>query len=171
MMKAALASLIGRYPATDISKNAQEVLDLMDPVKRKALLTTGSAVALFKKTEDDPHYFVMAMEMATYANNKEVEIKMANFNDSNFRNSRLKAQTMLYGKTYQFVVVREFPNSRKAMEYYTMFTNNKEVLKGINQKNYHVFIVTKSQYTQLYDKNQLKEYIDFFQTDYLSTQK
>ncbi len=171
MMKAALASVIGRYPSSDVSKSAQEVLDLMDPVKRKALLATGSAEALFKKSADNPHYFVMAMEMATYANNKEVEIKIANFNDSNFRNSKLKTQTMLYGKTYQFMVVREFPNSRKAMEYHTMFINNKDVLKGVAANKYYLFVVSKDNYSQLYDKNQLKEYVDFFQTDYITTQK
>jgi len=171
MMKAALSSLIGRYPATDVSKSAQEVLDLMDPAKRKAIMTTGRAEALFKKSEQEAHYFVLAMEMATYATNKEVEIKLANFNDSNFRNSKLKTQTMLYGKTYQFMVVREFPDSRKAMEYYNMFVNNKQVLKGINTAKYHLFVVNKTHYSQLYDKKQLKEYVDFFQTDYLSIQK
>ncbi len=171
LMKAALASLVGRYPATDVSKRAQEVLDLMDPVKRQAMMKTGSVEVLFKKQQDQPHYIVLAVEMATYSNNKEIEIKVANFNDTNFRNSKLKTQTMLYGKTYQFLVVREFPNSRKALEYHTMFTNNKDVLKGIATNKYHVFAVSKDNYSQLYDKKQLKEYVDFFQTDYLSTQK
>lgn len=169
MMKAALASLVGRYPASDVSKRAQEVLDLLDPVKRKALMTTGVAEALFKKSDENAHYFVLAVEMATYGNHKEIEIKLANFNDSNFRNSKLKTQTMLYGKTYQLLVVREFPNNRKAMEFHTLFVNNKEVLKGIATNKYHAFVVTKDNYNQLYDKKQLKEYVDFFQTDYLST--
>lgn len=171
MMKAALASLIGRYPATDVSKRAQEVLDLMDPVKRQAMMKTGSAEALFNKQAEQTHYIVLAVEMATYTNNKEIEIKVANFNDTNFRNSKLKTQTMLYGKTYQLLVVREFPNSRKAMEYHSMFVNNKDVLKGIATNKYHLFAATKDNYNQLYDKKQLKEYVDFFQTDYLSTQK
>ncbi len=171
MMKASLASLIGRYPGHAISKQAQEVLDLMDPAKRQALLSGGSTEVLFKKAEENIHYYVIAVEMATYNKNKEIEIKIANFNDSNFRNSKLKTQAMLYGKTYQFIVIREFPNARKALEFHTLFSVNPDIFKAIPADKYHLFAITKENYSQMYDKKQLREYIGFFQTDYINSKK
>lgn len=171
MMKAALAGLNSRYPNSEIGKRAREVLDLMDPAKRQQLLTVGTTEKLFKLEEEKPHYFVFAIEMASYAKYREFDIKLANFNDSNFSNSKLKINNMLYGKTHQFLVVREFPNSRKAMEYYTLFNNSTELLKGMPADKYHKFVISKDNYNKCYDQKLLTAYVEFFKTDYLNTKK
>lgn len=165
-MKQALQALIGKYPEHEISKLATEILEMMDPAKRA--IAMGDATAqLFKAISGQSHYFILAIDLRTYSQHKEVQLKLANFNDANFSNRRLRVTTMLYGKEYQLLVVRELPDERRAMEYYRIAIDHNELLKGLPVGKFHTFIAAKDNYNDLYKNNQLEEYLSFHTQYYL----
>lgn len=164
-MKRALTGVMGRYPNHEVSNLAMEVLNYLDPVKRAEMVGAGTT-DLFKKKPDDAHYYVLAIDLGIYSKNKEIQLKLANFNDSNFRNNRLRITTMLYGKEYQLLVVRELPNERKGLEYATVAREHKELLKDLPPGKYLTFIAAKDNFNDLYKNNQLKEYMVFYSKNY-----
>jgi len=170
-MKTSLSALVQKYPGSEIAKLAQYTLDLSDPTKRQQTLEAGSAKSLFVKDKDNAHYVLIAAEMGWYNQNREFEIKLANFNDINFKGGKLRVQTMLYGKTYQFLVVREFPNSRKAMEYYQLMKNNTDMQKSTPADKVMLLVCNKENFNTLFDKKLLPDYKEYFQTEYLNGQK
>ena len=169
-MVAALNALVARYPEHEISKLAQEIVAMMDPLKRDELLGKVDK-EIFKTKSEEAHYYVLAIELSTYSKNKEIQLKLANFNDSNFMNNKMRITNMLYGKEYQLLVVRELPNERKAVEYLAVATSNNELLKGLPAGKYLSFIAAKDNFNDLYKNNQLREYMVFFNKNYASTKK
>lgn len=169
-MVSALSALVARYPDHDISKLAQELVDLMDPRKRDELLGKVEK-EIFKKKPDDAHYYILAIDLRVFSQNKEIQLKLANFNDTNFRNNKMRITNMLYGKEYQLLVVRELPNERKAVEYLAVAHANKELLKELPEGKYLSFIAAKDNFNDLYKNNQLREYMLFFDKQYATTKK
>lgn len=164
-MKRALIGLVGRYPNHEVSNLAMEVLSYLDPVKRAEMMGS-TATDLFKKKPEEPHYYILAIDLRTYGQFKEIQLKLANFNDSNFRNNRLRITTMLYGKEYQLLVVRELPNERKVLEYALVAKEHKELLKDLPPGKYLTFVAAKENFNELYKNNQLKEYMAFHEKNY-----
>jgi tetratricopeptide (TPR) repeat protein len=169
-MVSALTALIARYPQHEISKLAQELVDMMDPRTRDELLGKADK-EIFQKKPEDAHYYILAMELRVFNQNKEIQLKLANFNDSNFKNNRMRITTMLYGKEYQLLVVRELPNERKAVEYLAVAQANKDLLTGLPEGKYLSFIAAKDNFNDLYKNNQLREYMLFFDKNYANTKK
>jgi len=167
-MVSALTALIARYPQHEISKLAQELVDMMDPRKRDELLGKVDK-EIFQKKPEDAHYYVLAIELRTFGQNKEIQLKLANFNDSNFKNNKMRITTMLYGKEYQLLVVRELPNERKAVEYLAVAQANNDLLTGLPEGKYLSFIAAKDNFNDLYKNNQLREYMLFFNKNYANT--
>lgn len=164
-MKRALTMVVGRYPDHEVGKLALEVLDYLDPAKR-AVMVGNVVVDLFKKKPEESHYYIIGIDLRTYSQFKEIQLKLANFNDSNFRNNKLRITTMLYGKEYQLLVVRELPNERKALEYAVVAREHKELLKDLPPGKYITFIAAKDNFNDLYKNNQLKEYMAFYEKNY-----
>ncbi len=164
-MRKALLTLVSRYPNHEVSALALEVISYLDPAKKAALLGAGEADK-FKKRPEESHYYILAIDLRTYSQHKEIQLKLANFNDSNFRNNRLRITTMLYGKEYQLLVVRELPNERKALEYAVVAKENKDLLKDLPAGKYLTFIAAKENFNDLYKNNALKDYMAFYQKQY-----
>jgi TolA-binding protein len=169
-LRAALTGVVQRYPQHPITELAQEMLDMLDPIKRGEL-TGAIEKEIFKANPDAPHVFVLAIELRTFSQHKEIQLKLANFNDTNFRNNRLRITNMLYGQQYQLLVVRELPNERKGLEYIQVAREHNELLKGLPAGKYHTFIAAKENFNDMYKNNQLEEYLSFYQKNYNKAQK
>lgn len=164
-MRRALTAVVGRYPNHEVSNLAMEVLNYLDPAKRDEMVG-GVKSDIFKKKPEDAHYYIIAIDLRVYSQVKEIQLKLANFNDSNFRNNRLRITTMLYGKEFQLLVVRELPNERKGLEYALVAREHKELLKDLPPGKYLTFIAAKDNFNDLYKNNQLKEYLAFYEKNY-----
>ena len=55
------------------------------------------------------------------------------------------------------------------MDYYTVFTGNREMLIDLNSSGLDMFVISSVNYIELFKNKDLDEYVDFFNTHYLST--
>lgn len=163
-MKTALMTVVARYPDHAVGKLALEMVDLMDPQKRAAMEAPASAK--FQKKPEEPHFYIIAIDLRVYSQHKEIQLKLANFNDSYFRNNRLRITTMLYGKEYQLLVVRELPNERKAIEYAGVAKANAELLKDLPPGKFFTLIAAKDNFNDFYKNNELDAYRLFHDNNY-----
>lgn len=164
-MKTALMTIVARYPDHPVGKLALEMIDLMDPVKRAAALEPVNS-SKYKSSPEEPHFYIVAIDLRVYSQHKEMQLKLANFNDSYFRNNRLRITTMLYGKEYQLLVVRELPNERKALEYAQVARDNKDLLKDLPAGKFLTLIASKENFNEFYKSNELEAYKSFHDRTY-----
>ncbi len=163
-MKTALMTVVARYPDHAVGKLALEMVDLMDPQKRAAMEAPVSAK--YQRKAEEPHFYVIAIDLRVYSQHKEIQLKLANFNDTHFRNNRLRITTMLYGKEYQLLVVRELPNERKAIEYAGVAKANAELLKDLPPGKFFTLIAAKDNFNDFYKNNELEGYRSFHDSNY-----
>lgn len=164
-MRSALMTVVARHPDHPVGKLALEMIDLMDPVKRAAALEPVNSNK-YKANPEEAHFYILAIDLRAYSQNKEIQLKLANFNDSYFRNNRLRITTMLYGKEYQLLVVRELPNERKAVEYAQVARDNKELLKDLPAGKFITMIASKENFNEFYKNNELEVYKSFHDKNY-----
>ena len=54
------------------------------------------------------------------------------------------------------------------MDYYTVFTGNREMLIDVNTGGYNTFIISSTNYIELFKNKDIEGYTDFFNEHYLS---
>ena len=54
------------------------------------------------------------------------------------------------------------------MDYHTVFTGNREMLIDLNSSGLDMFVISSVNYIELFKNKDIDEYINFFNTHYLS---
>jgi tetratricopeptide (TPR) repeat protein len=114
------------------------------------------------------HYFAILIPVDK-GSGSEVKALASDFNSVFFESRNLRITSNLLSRTHQIVLVKSFSNLAKGMDYYTVFTGNREMLIDLNSSGYDMFIISSENYIELFKNKDLDEYGDFFNTHYLST--
>jgi hypothetical protein len=56
----------------------------------------------------------------------------------------------------------------KAMYYFTVYTRNREMLIEVNSSAFNIFVISSSNYIELFKNKDIEGYTDFFNEHYLS---
>ena len=65
-------------------------------------------------------------------------------------------------------MVKSFGNKKKAMDYHTVYTGNTETLIDVNTGGFNMFVISSSNYIELFKNKDVEGYTDFFNEHYLS---
>lgn len=115
------------------------------------------------------HYFAIIIPVEN-AKGNEVKAKASDFNKAFFDSRNLRITSNLLSREYEIVLVKSFENKTKGMDYFNVFTGNREMLIEINSSGYDIFIIDSENYIELFKNKDIAGYGDFFKTHYLSTQ-
>ena len=114
------------------------------------------------------HYFAILIPVDK-GNGSEVKAQSSDFNNTFFESRNLRITSNLLSRTHQIVLIKSFSNLLKGMDYYTVFTGNREMLIDLNSSGYDMFVISSENYIELFKNKDLEGYGDFFNTHYLST--
>ena len=114
------------------------------------------------------HYFAILIPVDE-GSGSEVKALTSDFNTAFFESRNLRITSNLLSRTHQIVLVKSFSNLSKGMDYYAVFTGNREMLIDLNSSGYEMFIISSENYIELFKNKDLDEHGDFFNTHYLST--
>ena len=114
------------------------------------------------------HYFAILIPVDK-GNGSEVKALTSDFNTAFFESRNLRITSNLLSRTHQIVLVKSFSNLSKGMDYFTVFTGNREMLIDLNSSGYEMFIISSENYIELFKNKDLNEHGDFFNTHYLTT--
>jgi len=92
-----------------------------------------------------------------------------NISDYNLRNYKvegLKSRNMILKDGLHMVAIMSFNNIESGMAYLTNFSNNKDLLKDINDNNFPRFIISYNNYAVFYKRKDIDEYMEFFNKHY-----
>ncbi|PCJ81932.1 MAG: hypothetical protein COA49_02925 [Bacteroidetes bacterium] len=166
----ALKSIMDFCPETEESEYAASLLSQLGV----ALGSVGTVPEVaeeeespFTVVENKEHYFaiIIPVEMG---NGSEVKAKASDFNKAFFASKNLKITSNLLSRTHQIILVKSFINQSKGMDYYNIFTGNREMLIDINSGGYDMFVINSGNYIELFKNKDIEGYREFFNTHYLS---
>jgi tetratricopeptide (TPR) repeat protein len=167
--EAALQEIVASCPGTEEAEKAQEILNFMSgeiPVEN--VIDDQDALADSSEFTYDPserHYF--AIVFAVDGNNgTKVKATIADFNTKNFKSAGLRVTSNLLGKENHIVLVKTFDVLDEGGNYFNTFTSNKGELKDLNKSGYDSFLISKSNYLELFKGKNLEGYISFFSSNY-----
>jgi outer membrane protein assembly factor BamD (BamD/ComL family) len=168
--KLALLNITKEYKETDVAKASQATLDLLNK-KEKMVASVGgdTTVRLFDLDDNTPQFYVFAMknEKADFTIYNE---KIATYNEQYASLDNLRSNPMLSNEGYQLLVVREFPNLAKGVDYIKGLKAVEVISKQMNViEPYIEFIVSKETFKKILKDKRLDEYYKFYQKRNLNT--
>ena len=117
----------------------------------------------FTFNPDTIHYFVLIAPKEGFSVNS-AKNNTANFNSSNFSELKLKISSTFLNTSEQMIIIKNFRNSKKALDYLLAFKSNKGKIKSY--KNEDFFIISPNNLKELYIEKNTNNYLEFFKQFY-----
>lgn len=171
----ALKELIGRHPDTPEAVRAREILRLLGEKVGKAPIATTAAKG--QTLEDSPftyeegklHYVIVVFEPGVKLT--QVKANIADYNSKYHSLEKLRISNIYLGPPTDptklpLIVIRRFPNKRKAMDYYEGVMNNRGafIKEAIE---FELYPITQGNYREILKRKSLDGYREFFEAHYL----
>ncbi|MEX1132010.1 MAG: hypothetical protein WEC15_02190, partial [Flavobacteriales bacterium] len=167
LFRAALTEVASSFPGTDEAKAAEELLAILDRSAEQPGKPAPSSSAY--KSEQGQHYFAIIVPNAGNDINV-IKGKLADFNTTFFRQPGMQITNSFLDADHQVILLTFFDTKAKAMEFYSLFRGNKDVLAGINDKGHPAFAISPDNYSTLYKNKDVEGYAAFFSKNYLGGQ-
>ena len=163
-----LQKFIEKYPESDMSAYASELLAGIQDYKRKIEARRGTEyIAEF----DEKHSFIIV-----YKNEKKLSTALPKlvdrFNDLHFKGANLHSANLMLEDGKVMVLVEQFPDKKTAEAYYEKFNGEDSPLKVL-PKEYRPesieanFVISKDNLTILYRTKDVEQYLQFFKNHYM----
>lgn len=166
-----LQGIIAKYPKDNNAKaKAQEQLDYLKKMKTMPMDSavskdTVQKIPIYTFADSAEHYCIIILS-AKKVNINDFKIRISDFNQEYFRNANLNVSNVLFDMLNQVVVIKNFPGSSKAKDYYDMINQDNKVFKDISPADYKVFSISADNYAVFYKHKNIREYEEFFAENY-----
>ncbi|MFN8698371.1 MAG: tetratricopeptide repeat protein [Flavobacteriales bacterium] len=147
------AGTTGQQPKEDESNGQQTP---PDPVP---------AAEIYTFNENMEHYFVLVLPTAG-TNVNTIKANVSDYNTEYYASSGLKVTNNLLDKDTHMLLVKPFKTIPEARDYENGFRSNTNRLGAINAGGYTTFLISKSNYIQLFKTKNLEAYLQFFEKNY-----
>ena len=165
----ALEGIIAKYPKDEAKTKAQEILDYLKKMK------AGPVDTIVKKDtvkqspytfKDSVEHYCIIILSTKKVNINDFKIRISNFNQEYFRSTELIISSEMVDMERQWVLVKSFPLSDKAKDYFDLINQDSKVFSDISPEEYQVFPISANNYTVFYKEKNIPEYQKFFAENY-----
>lgn len=179
-LKTALASIIIKYPETEIAQLAQLHLSTF-PDYGTVMANAGDSLSIQKIKEqnalnespfsflpNEQHYIVLIANAATVSIS-DIKNNLSNFNRDFFALQKFNINSFYINQEEQMITVSRFKNKDTAMEFYTTLINSEIYKTQISGDQVQVYAISATNYTTFYNKVDKRHlYKPFFNLNYLT---
>jgi len=155
------------YPKDAVSKQAQEILEVLYNLKHPSEATGAvNKTDTFSLDLNAPHLIVaICPDDAAIANG--FKSALADFNDTYYSNANLSISSSLFGSSDQITNVKTFKNAKEALEYIDNLSKDKTVFSGkIKFEMFTLMAISADNLPRLYRKKQTNYYKPFYDDHY-----
>jgi tetratricopeptide (TPR) repeat protein len=172
--KQQLNKVIEQYPATEISRKANELLDALERLTVKKTDTTSKEPTSLRDTREDkfinkpdgPHYAIIVLP-GTNNDVNAIRISLSNFNQSTYPNETLEVISSLLNSEQQLILIRTFDSRDRASDYVKKLENYHAMfIKGIERAQCDYLTITPENYGELLRMKDLAPYKSFYKRYY-----
>jgi hypothetical protein len=111
---------------------------------------------------NDKYYYVFAVKDAK-ANYTEFVEKLYSYNEAYASEDNLKVNALMGNEGYQYILVREFPNQKKAEDYYKGIVANNVITSKLKvNQPYLDFVISITNYKNVMRDKQMDKYFNFY---------
>jgi len=161
--------LIARYPSTEESIQAQEIIDYMYvefPEIREADQFAVAAEIYAAIDSSQQHYMLLAIQSSQNVN--QVRFDLINHNLDHFNQYDLSIDMIQMVDSYNMLVVKLFTNAETASRYLRdISANTDSILAGLNASQYRIMIISRDNFEVLSRQKEVTPYYLFYQKHYL----
>jgi hypothetical protein len=161
-LKPILNQLIAEYPGTDEAKRAQELLDILKNGYSENLPVDFTKKSAFTYTEDAEQWVLVLLEKDDNSNLSKT--KVSDFNREFFSRAKLSVSSKIYGSDQSMILVQKFKDDAAAAEYVRVFKSTRKHLMDLQKAR--ILIITQENMKVLFEKQNLQEYMLFFEENY-----
>lgn len=165
----ALREVILKHPTDEVKTKAEEILSYLMGNATSTPSSSGTAkpATTANYTYQAAARQYLAVSFSGYSQQiSGLTNKLSDFNNSNFSVDKLKVNQMLLDPQTQVVLVKEFNDAEKAMNYFrTLQQNESTVFQGLDVA-YKFFIISKPNFTEYFKQKDTDAYYDFFIQNY-----
>lgn len=186
-----LQAYVLKYPNSEISKLAQQMLDLVQENKLtnySQMVNTGYINEVIKNMELLPqnnnsteqtaikwdadngllHYFVIALPSKENIDINRLKFDIANYNIDHYTALDFDIETETLNPETQLIVVRNFDDKQNALIYFLSIIRKPEVFKTLAGKKFLNFIISNNNFREMLSDHSYTEYLKFFVKNYSS---
>jgi len=156
-----LIKFIKQFPDDPIKKAAQENVDMI--LAKKLGRNPADNVLQFKQNADTVHYYMMVVG-SNFDSNK-LKIGISNFDSQFYSEQELLISGMVLDANNQLVMVKEFTNSKMAMDYLKAVSKSEAVM-GLKSNEFQHFVISSPNFFVLFNLKKIPDYIEFFDSNY-----
>lgn len=169
-----LIIVTAQYTKSEVYEPARAMLDAVK--KQKKTFNPNDTLAnpanlpatIYSYNETAPHYCLVVLNETKLVN--QAKESLSDFNQMYFSTNNYELITLPKGdKTY--INIRTFKNKDDAMDYYNFVNSKPDALKGIDKKDYQIFVISVDNLSVLLKRTDVDEYKVFFNAKYLGVKQ
>ena len=119
----------------------------------------------FEQDFDQPHYFVVVFKPKSAEGNNLLRL-IDSYNSQQEADRKLKATTIELTKNKSMIFVSQFSDKSTAMAYFRGLERNNLFSGGLENAALEYFVISKNNFSTLYNSKDVGKYIAFFQKFY-----
>ena len=163
MVVPTLEKLFSKYPNTPEGKEADRILKILKGQEEPKVEEVKSS---FQFKEDEEHYLLILIENQ-YTSINKAKINLSNFHKKWFSNDKLTLSSTFLNNDMPLVLVKKFETASKAKDYHKVFDAKiGDYSKKIEGHKELVFLISRSNFIELFKNKDLASYKDFFNKQY-----
>jgi len=120
---------------------------------------------LFTFNPEMEHYFLLVLPTQG-VNVNNIKAQVTDYNSEYYASAALKVTNNLLDKNTHMMIVKPFKTVPEARQYLDAFVGNTNRLGSINSAGYSTYLISKSNYIQLFKTKNLDAYIEFYDENY-----
>ena len=152
-----LNQIVNEYPKTDEEKRAQEMITVINNGYSKNTPADFANKSPYTFKEDAKHTIMIFIDKRD--NSTLVKNKVSDFNRQYFSRLKLKVNSKIFGSDQSVVVVQDFDNDTKAIEYMRVFKTPKK--HTLDLSKIKVLAISEDNMKLLFERQNLTEYEQF----------
>lgn len=165
VFKKELELIVKTYPRTDVADRAQGILNFIikqEKGSKDTVKTKSPVEETFVHEPASPHYLIFATRDEKFDNNEGLN-QFNRYNEEFGSLDNLKVNNYVTPEGYQLIMVREFADFKKALDY----LNGMETLNVIKSQlkfsgSYMLFVISVSNFKKMLKEQKLDMYYRFY---------
>jgi len=157
------------YPRDPVTKQAQDILEVLYNLKHPSEATAGinpNKTDTFSLDLSVPH-FVIVVYPDDAAIGNGFKSSLSDYNNNFYSNENYSISTSLFGNADQITTVKTFKNAQLAVEYISNLSKDKTVFSGkIKPEMFTLMAISEDNLPRLYKKKKASYYKPFFDDHY-----
>lgn len=161
----ALKDIKTNHKGTEFAERATSILAIIQKAEKKKQIAGNDSALNDFNMDIDPD---APMNYVLFVKNEKADFtivneKFAGFNESYFSTDNLRSNTMLTSENYQMLIVREFPNFNKGMNYISTAKSVKLLEQSGIRNDFSEMLISSANFKTVLKEKKIDLYIKLFQ--------